>query len=102
MREGKKCIKMQPFYFEAHKLNVVNQKVMKELKDTVQKCGVCLDRPSQLYTKCAHQVCVSCINRWLQCSNTCPLCRVTFKSHSDFTLISTQTCTIQCILPGKG
>lgn len=39
-------------------------------------CSICLDKTINIViTKCNHEYCSSCINKWRLINNTCPMCR---------------------------
>ena len=42
------------------------------------KCPICMDLVKQsktTTTKCGHQFCSSCLDKWEEQSNSCPMCR---------------------------
>ena len=48
----------------------------KFLKETHYTCPICFDNiKNTITTKCNHIFCNSCLNKWLDNNNSCPLCR---------------------------
>lgn len=47
-----------------------------------RECCICLDEPSALdlasINSCAHKFCFTCIEKWSENENTCPLCKTRF------------------------
>ena len=47
-----------------------------------EKCSICLEDPAQnelaKVDKCAHLYCFSCIEKWAERENSCPLCKTRF------------------------
>jgi len=53
-----------------------------EEKEEIDVCSICLEAPnipSEL-SGCIHIFCYACIYEWSKSSNTCPLCKVRFRS----------------------
>ena len=42
---------------------------------TIETCSICYSDESNVMTKCEHQFCSDCIEKWLACKKTCPMCR---------------------------
>ena len=43
--------------------------------DKIKTCSICYDTKSDVITECKHQYCSGCIDKWLKCNKTCPMCR---------------------------
>ena len=39
------------------------------------ECGICMEETYLTQTKCKHTYCMTCINKWMKKSVTCPMCR---------------------------
>ena len=43
-------------------------------------CCICLNditkRTNKIVTRCNHNFCMECLNKWLQNNSTCPMCRL--------------------------
>ena len=46
-----------------------------KLKKKIEKCIICQDLNSNIYTSCGHFYCDDCITKWVQKNNSCPYCR---------------------------
>ena len=49
----------------------------KEIKyvETINECTICLNSNSNIISKCNHQFCETCIVKWYEKHNCCPLCK---------------------------
>lgn len=45
---------------------------------TEEVCGICLESKNMVRTDCKHIYCDECLQKWMDRSNTCPLCRAEF------------------------
>jgi hypothetical protein len=58
--------------FNIEDLNKIH---VSEIDNEITQCIICHDEKSNLYTKCGHMYCDSCLLSWLSKNQTCPYCR---------------------------
>lgn len=69
-----------------------------EEEDAYDSCCICFDGKEYVLTSCCHLFCLPCITRWIEISNTCPICRNEFETGVElYNLIGTVEDTIRAI-----
>ncbi len=67
--------------------NNLKSKTIENVK--IDECSICLDKESNIITKCNHQFCKDCIDEWCN-KNTkmnCPNCRAKLSKYKVFSII---------------
>jgi len=54
---------------------IYNSMIISELPKPLEKCSICLDNDSNIYTKCKHMFCKTCLFEWCKDNSSCPYCR---------------------------
>jgi hypothetical protein len=71
---------------------------LEEEEDAYDSCCICFDGKEYVLTSCCHLFCLPCITRWIEISNTCPICRNEFETGVElYNLIGTVEDTIRAI-----
>ncbi len=67
----------------SNKSNLDNFSVLHNLVETNQECPICLEHFEEnskvRTTICFHTFCISCINKWFNNNNFCPICKEKIK-----------------------
>ena len=70
-------------YYKRHLKTKKHSRNVKFKESEYIMCCICLenikDKRNSKQTKCCHQFHKECLNKWLNISNTCPLCRYELK-----------------------
>lgn len=58
-------------------------KVAAEKPDS-DECCICMDQKAEVILACVHSFCKTCIDRWSDFNNTCPICRDEIHGNKDY------------------
>lgn len=51
--------------------------------DLLSECPICMDKAADVVLPCAHAICQSCHESWMETNSTCPLCRSVSNDRAD-------------------
>ncbi|XP_020617294.1 RING finger protein 141-like isoform X1 [Orbicella faveolata] len=49
-----------------------------------EECCICMDQKAEVILACVHCFCKTCIDRWSDVNNTCPICRNEIHGNKDY------------------
>jgi ankyrin repeat protein len=60
----------------------------KDIPKQIEDCSICLLTKSNVYTDCSHLYCESCISKWLNSHDSCPLCRAVLSEENMSSIVA--------------
>ena len=64
------------------KKSLIISKTIQLSCESITDCNICMDTKADIQTDCSHQICKTCIERWMQNKDTCPMCRTNLQNDS--------------------
>ncbi|EDO48726.1 predicted protein [Nematostella vectensis] len=55
--------------------SMIFSRVDEATSEGMEECCICMEQQSEIILACVHSFCKSCIDRWSDSHNTCPICR---------------------------